>query len=100
MTYLYQPASAPGASDGVVRLWIDATKIVDVSAAAAGIVPPGGTAPWCTASQVQQLDTAPVGEMDLGEYLNGGDGSDFPMALVFLPAQQAIRVEQESVAGS
>jgi hypothetical protein len=81
VTYLYQPASARGASDGIARMWIDGTKIVDVSASAAGIVPPGGTHAWCTTAQVQQVDTAGIGEIHLGEYLNGGDGADFPMAL-------------------
>jgi len=34
-TYLLQPASAPGAADGIARMWVDGTKIVDISAAAA-----------------------------------------------------------------
>jgi hypothetical protein len=84
-TYLYQPKSAAG-TDGIARMWVDGTKIVDVSAAAVGITPPGGTKPWCTASEPSQLDWAAIGEIHLGEYLNGqlGDGTtDLPMALDF-----------------
>jgi len=86
VTYLYQPNSSAGATDGVARMWIDGTKIVDVSAAAAGITPPGGTKVWCTLAEVQQLDVAQTGMINLGEYMNGGLGdgvTDLPMALDF-----------------
>jgi hypothetical protein len=86
VTYLYQPNSSGGATDGVARMWIDGTKIVDVSAAAAGITPPGGTKVWCTMAEVQQLDNAQTGTINLGEYMNGGLGdgvTDLPMALDF-----------------
>ena len=86
VTYLYQPAASAGATDGIARMWIDGTKIVDVSAAAAGITPPGGTKVWCTLAEVAQLDTYQTGMINLGEYMNGaaGDGvTDLPMALDF-----------------
>ena len=86
VTYLYQPASSGGATDGIARMWIDGTKIVDVSAAAAGLTPPGGTKVWCTLAEVAQLDTYQTGMINLGEYMNGaaGDGvTDLPMALDF-----------------
>jgi len=86
VTYLYQPASSAGATDGIARMWIDGTKIVDVSAAAAGITPSGGTKVWCTLAEVAQLDTYQTGMINLGEYMNGrlGDGvTDLPMALDF-----------------
>jgi hypothetical protein len=86
VTYVYQPASSPGATDGVARMWIDGTKIVDVSAAAAGITPPGGTKVWCTLAEVATLDVAQTGMVNLGEYMNGGLGdgvTDLPMALDF-----------------
>jgi len=60
-TYLLQPASSPGATDGVARMWVDGTKIVDISAAAAGVTPPGGTKVWCTMAEVAQLDTYQTG---------------------------------------
>jgi len=85
-TYLYQPASSPGSMDGIARMWIDGTKVVDVSASAAGITPPGGTKVWCTSAEVALLDVAAVGTINLGEYMNGiaGDGvTDLPMALDF-----------------
>ena len=86
VTYLYQPNSSAGATDGVARMWIDGTKIVDVSAAAAGITPPGGTKVWCTLAEVGQLDTDQTGMINLGEYMNGGLGdgvTDLPMTLDF-----------------
>lgn len=86
VTYLYQPASWAGATDGVARMWIDGTKIVDVSAAAAGVTPPGGTKAWSTTAEVKQLDTDETSMINLGEYMNGrlGDGvTDLPMALDF-----------------
>ena len=86
VTYLYQPASVSGATDGVARMWIDGVKIVDLSAAAAGITPSGGSKVWCTLSEVGQLDTAAVGLINLGEYMNGGLGdgvTDLPMAIDF-----------------
>ena len=85
-TYLLQPASSPGATDGVARMWVDGTKIVDVSAAAAGVTPSGGTKVWCTMTEVSQLDTFKTGTVNLGEYMNGvlGDGvTDLPMTLDF-----------------
>jgi len=86
-TYLYQPATSLGAQDGIARMWIDGTKIVDVSAPAAGLTPPGGTRVWCTMSQVGRVDTHPTQTIHLGEYINGylGDnsGTDLPMALDF-----------------
>ncbi len=86
VTYLYQPASSAGATDGIARMWVDGTKIVDVSAAAAGVTPSGGTKVWCTMAEVAQLDTYQTGMINLGEYMNGGLGdgvTDLPMALDF-----------------
>jgi len=59
---------------------------VDVSAAAAGITPPGGTKVWSTTQEVEQLDTYQTGTINLGEYMNGSLGdrvTDLPMALDF-----------------
>ncbi len=85
-TYLYQPASWAGATDGVARMWIDGIKIVDVSAAAVDVIPAGGTKPWCTKAEVAQLDTYQTGTINLGEYMNGSvqdKSTDLPMALDF-----------------
>ena len=85
-TYLLQPASAPGATDGVARMWVDGTKIIDISAAAAGVTPSGGTKVWSTLAEVAQLDTYKTGTINLGEYMNGRLGdrvSDLPMTLDF-----------------
>jgi hypothetical protein len=85
-TYLYRPASSAGATDGIFRMWIDGTKVVDISLAAAGVTPPGGTKVWCTLTQVQQILTQPVETVNLGEFMNGslgGTGVDLPMDLDF-----------------
>ena len=85
-TYLLQPASAPGATDGVARMWVDGTKIIDISAAAAGVTPSGGTKVWSTLAEVAHLDTYKTGTINLGEYMNGRLGdrvSDLPMTLDF-----------------
>jgi len=84
VTYLYQPNSTAGGTDGIARMWIDGTKIVDVSAAAAGVVPTGGTHSWCSTAEVGQLDIArQITEIHLGDNLNGGSNADLPMTLDF-----------------
>ena len=52
-TYMYKANSAPGARDGIARMWIDGTKIIDVSISAVGITPPGGVKTW---SELDDLD--------------------------------------------
>jgi len=67
-------------------MWVDGQKIVDVSASAIGVTPPGGTKVWCTEAEVRSLDTQQIGRLHLGEYMNGvlGDGvTDLPMTLEF-----------------
>lgn len=54
--YAYQPNSAPGARDGFQRMWVDGTKVLDVSAATIGVTPSGGAKVWCTVNNVDRLD--------------------------------------------
>jgi hypothetical protein len=54
-TYEYRPNSARGARDGVARMWVDGTKIIDVSKEAIGVIPPGGEWAWCNADDVDAL---------------------------------------------
>lgn len=85
-TYLVQPSLVRGDLTGIARMWIDGTKIVDVSASAVGVTPSGGTKVWCTDTDVRSIDTAQIGKLHLGEYMNGvaGDGvTDLPMTLDF-----------------
>lgn len=51
----YQPNSSLGARDGLARMWINGTKIVDISASAAGVTPPGGAKTWCDITDVDTL---------------------------------------------
>src|SRR5258706_3143563 len=85
-TYLVKPSVVRGDLVGIARMWIDGQKIVDVSASSIGIIPSGGTKVWCTDAEVRSLDTAQIGRLHLGEYMNGvlGDGvTDLPMTLEF-----------------
>ena len=55
-TYSYRPNTSKGSRDGFARMWVDGTKIVDVSAAACGTTPSGGTHAWCTLADVDNID--------------------------------------------
>lgn len=86
VTYLVKPSAVRGDLTGIARMWVDGQKIVDVSVSAINLIPPGGTKVWCTDAEVRSLDTAPIGRLHLGEYMNGvaGDGvTDLPMSLEF-----------------
>ena len=52
----YKPSSAPGARDGVARLWIDGTLVANMERGACGVTPPGGWKPWCDLSELDGLD--------------------------------------------
>jgi len=81
-TYLYKASSAPSAGDGVLRMWVDGIKIVDLSAAAVAVTPPGGVKPWALLSELGELPSYRVDQVNLGEYMNGrpGDvGASFPI---------------------
>ena len=55
-SYSWRANTSVGSRDGFARMWVDGTKIVDVSAtAAAEPVPPGGTHVWCTLADVDNL---------------------------------------------
>ncbi len=46
------PASS---RDGFARMWIDGTKVIDISQATVGVTPQGGEKPWCTEDDVDAL---------------------------------------------
>jgi hypothetical protein len=54
-TMEYRPNSAIGAQDGIVRMWVDGTKIIDVSSPMIGVTPTGGEKPWCQADDVDSI---------------------------------------------
>ncbi len=56
-TYEYRPNTSPGSRDGIARMWIDDTKVIDISASAVGVTPPGGYKPWCQWDDVDALST-------------------------------------------
>lgn len=59
--------------DGYVRAWIDGTKIIDLSAAAAGITPPGGTKVWCTLAEVDEIVPDNYKYSKIADTFNGTD---------------------------
>ena len=56
-TYQYRPNTRPGSRDGIARMWVDGTKVIDVSAAAVGVIPAGGYKTWCEWDDVDALST-------------------------------------------
>ena len=56
-TYEYRPNTVPSSRDGIARMWVDGTKVIDISAAAVGLTPPGGYKAWCEWDDVDALST-------------------------------------------
>jgi hypothetical protein len=54
-TYQFRPQSSAGARDGFARMWIDGTKVIDVSRAACGVTPPDGQKAWCAQDDLDAL---------------------------------------------
>ena len=82
MTIAYKPNSSgygqnPSSRDGLFRAWIDGTKIIDLSASAIGVTPPGGTWPWATGYNFNGSTYGPVdatGAVGAGlDWLPAGD---------------------------
>src|SRR3989441_4743474 len=74
-TALLQASSSPGAGDGMFRAWIDGTKIMDLSASAVGVTPPGGLKPWCYPGETVVLPADPIGFIQLPGVANNISGS-------------------------
>ncbi len=56
-TYEYRPNTSAGSRDGISRMWVDGTKIIDISLSAVGVTPPGGYKPWCGYDDLDALYT-------------------------------------------
>lgn len=54
-TFAYKCHESAGNKNGFQRMWIDGTKVIDVSAATAGVTPTGGSKQWCTQAQVDNM---------------------------------------------
>jgi len=74
-TAMFQAASSSGAGDGMVRVWIDGTKIMDLSASAVGVTPPGGLKPWCYAGETVTIPAEPIGFLQLPGVANNISGT-------------------------
>lgn len=69
-TYAYP---SPSSRDGIVRLYIDGTKVVDCSQSAVGITPTNGTKVWCTQDEVDQITATQVQHFLYPAVFNGAD---------------------------
>jgi hypothetical protein len=74
-TALLQASSSSGAGDGMFRAWIDGTKIMDLSASAVGVTPPGGLKPWCYAGETVVIPAEPIGWLQLPGVANNISGA-------------------------
>lgn len=72
-TALLQCSSSSRAGDGMYRAWIDGTKIIDLSASAMGVTPPGGYKPWCYAGETACIPYQPIGYVQFPAVANGTD---------------------------
>ena len=80
MTIAYRPnttGGSPSSRDGFARAWLDGTKIVDLSASAAGVTPPGGTNAWCTLAEVDALGAGPTVQIIYVTWPRIQNSSDF-----------------------
>lgn len=69
---------AEGSRDGVIRAWIDGKKICDLSAAAAGVTPPGGDKEWCSITEVDSIRDYEIQRFFFPSvsFMNAGDTID------------------------
>lgn len=64
----------PSSRDGIMRVWLDGTKVEDWSAASMGRLIPEGTRPWCTRWQLDTLcgNRSPEGNYIVNNFLFPG----------------------------
>jgi hypothetical protein len=75
---LLMKAQTGSLGDGYTKVWIDGTKMIDISAAAIGVTPSGGSKVWCTAAEVALVQTQGCGAKVLvGDVLNASGGNLF-----------------------
>ncbi len=54
-TVLWLGPTGLGTRDGVLRVWLDHTKIIDLEQATVNVTPPGGVKPWCLQNEVDVM---------------------------------------------
>jgi hypothetical protein len=91
-TVLFQTNTSAGARNGVVRVWVDGTKILDCSASAAGVTPAGATREWCSLDDVDGIPTIGTAWVEFSQYhndtpSNGAFTEDFDDARAWLVAR-------------
>lgn len=61
LTIAWQSPTGVATRDGYARVWLDGTKIIDLSQSTVGVTPSGGTKAWCIQGEV---DAMPSFKMD------------------------------------
>ena len=77
-TVMYKPNTAydypnPSSRDGIIRAWIDGSKIIDISQTAANVIPPGGTKVWSTQADVDSIPDVTTQFLKWPDVFNGAD---------------------------
>jgi hypothetical protein len=82
-TIYYKPNTAPGARDGIARLWIDGTLIIRIEAPVCGVKPSGGWKQWCDWSELDALYSGNygVGFLEWGANRTDQSGIAFTYAI-------------------
>jgi len=78
-TFQYRPNTSRGSRDGIARMWIDGTKVIDISAAAVGVTPAGGYKSWCNLDDIDALSTQGIEYIRWGGQLSTEPGSPFTL---------------------
>ena len=79
-TYRYKPNTVPGAPssrDGFSQMWVDGSKIIDVSRDAVGVIPPGGWKSWCEYDDLDALGSTTVNFIKTPGNLTNNSGNPF-----------------------
>jgi hypothetical protein len=64
VTYAYKSHVSSSNKDGFARMWLDGKKIIDISQAMVGVVPPGAPYEWCTQADVDFIYVGADGTVD------------------------------------
>ena len=82
-TIQFKPNSAPGARDGIARLWIDGQLTNNLERSACGVKPTGGWKPWCDVTELDGLNSTStgVGVVEWGGPRTDASGITFSIAI-------------------
>ena len=78
-TFQFKANTSRGSRDGIARMWIDGIKVIDISASAVGVTPPGGYKTWCDVDDIDALSTQGIEYIRWGGQLSTEPGSPFTL---------------------